>query len=87
MTSKKKTSDFDFDQKSIKKALIALDYDPTAKKIAEQGFGLAKTMGAEVVLLHVISDPVYYTQGNILPSWDLKDIWIWGQCNCKVLMD
>jgi len=43
------------------KVLIALDYDPTAQKVAETGFSLAKTMGAEVTLLHVISNPVYYS--------------------------
>ena len=51
----------------MKKVLIALDYDPTAQKIAEQGFKLAKAMGAEVVLLHVISDPVYYTSREYSP--------------------
>jgi len=44
----------------IKKILIALDYNPTAKKVAEVGFSLAKAMEAEVILLHVISDPVNY---------------------------
>jgi nucleotide-binding universal stress UspA family protein len=51
----------------MKKVLIAMDYDPTAQKIAEQGFKLAKAMGAEVVLLHVISDPVYYTSREYSP--------------------
>lgn len=44
----------------MKKVLIALDYDSTAQKVAEVGFSLAKTMKAEVTLLHVMSDPVYY---------------------------
>lgn len=44
----------------MKKILIALDYDPTAQKIAETGYSFAKSMGAEVFLLHVVSDPVYY---------------------------
>ena len=44
----------------LKKVLIALDYDPTAQIVAESGFALAKTMDAEVILLHVISDPLYY---------------------------
>ena len=48
----------------MKKVLIALDYDPTAKKVAEVGFEFAKTMGAEIVLMHVISDPVYYSSVN-----------------------
>ena len=44
----------------MKKVLIALDYDPTAQKVAELGFSLAKTMNAEAILLHVISDLNYY---------------------------
>jgi nucleotide-binding universal stress UspA family protein len=51
----------------MKKVLIALDYDPTAKKVAEVGYEFAKTMGAEVVLLHVISDPVYYSSTDYSP--------------------
>lgn len=45
----------------MKKVLIALDYDPTSQKVAEIGFSLAKTMDAELILMHVISDPMYYT--------------------------
>lgn len=48
----------------IKKVLIALDYDPTAQKVAEVGFSLAQTMGAEVTLLHVISDTAYYSSAD-----------------------
>lgn len=51
----------------MKKVLIALDYDPTAKKVAEVGFEFAKTMGAEVILMHVISDPVYYSSTDYSP--------------------
>lgn len=51
----------------MKKVLITLDYDPTAQKIAEEGYALAKAMGAEVILLHVISDPVYYADTNYDP--------------------
>ena len=51
----------------MKKVLIALDYDPTAKKVAEVGYEFAKTMGAEVVLIHVISDPVYYSSTDYSP--------------------
>jgi len=51
----------------MKKVLIALDYDPTARKVAEVGFEFAKTMGAEVVLLHIISDPVYYSSTDYSP--------------------
>jgi nucleotide-binding universal stress UspA family protein len=45
----------------IKNVLIALDYDPTAQKVADAGYSLAKALGAQVVLMHVISDPVYYS--------------------------
>jgi len=45
----------------LKKVLIALDYDPTAQKVAEEGYSLAKSMGAEVTLLHIIADPIYYS--------------------------
>jgi nucleotide-binding universal stress UspA family protein len=44
----------------MKKVLIALDYDPTAQKVAETGYALAKSMGAEVLLLHVVADPLHY---------------------------
>ena len=51
----------------MKKVLIALDYNPTAQKIAETGFGLAKAMNARTILLHVISDPTYYSSLNYSP--------------------
>lgn len=51
----------------MKKVLIALDYDPTAQKIAEAGNSLARSMGAEIWLLHVISDPVYYASRDYSP--------------------
>lgn len=44
-----------------KKVLIALDYNPTAQKVAEVGFSMAKAMKAEIILLHVISNPAYYS--------------------------
>jgi nucleotide-binding universal stress UspA family protein len=43
-----------------KKVLIALDYDQSAQKVAEAGYALAKSMGAETILLHVIADMLYY---------------------------
>ena len=45
----------------MKKILIALDYGPTAQKVAEDGYALAKAMTANVVLLHVVADAVYYS--------------------------
>ena len=49
------------------KVLIALDYDPTAQKVAETGYSFANAMGAEIILLHVISDPVYYASPEYSP--------------------
>jgi len=51
----------------LKKILITLDYDPTAKKVAEVGFALAKSIKAEVVLLHIITEPVYYHSPDYSP--------------------
>ncbi len=51
----------------MKKVLIALDYDPTAQKVAEVGFEISKAMNAEVILLHVIKDPVYYSNQEYSP--------------------
>jgi len=48
-----------------KKVLIALDYDATSKKVADEGYSLAQSMNAETILLHVISElPVYYSDSN-----------------------
>ncbi|SDB88036.1 universal stress protein [Williamwhitmania taraxaci] len=44
----------------MKNVLIALDYDPTAKIVADKGGFLSKTMNAKITLLHVISKPVLY---------------------------
>jgi nucleotide-binding universal stress UspA family protein len=45
----------------MKKVLLALDYDPTAQKVAETGFALAKAMSAQLILLHVVAAPLYYS--------------------------
>ncbi len=44
----------------MKKVLIAIDYDQTAQKVARVGFSMARDMNAEVILLHVVSNPVLY---------------------------
>lgn len=51
----------------MKSVLIALDYDPTAPKIAEIGYGLAQAMNARTILLHIISDAVYYSSRKFSP--------------------
>ena len=53
--------------KTMKKVLIALDYGPTAQKVAEVGFTLAKSMEAKVTLLHVILEPVNYSSPEFPP--------------------
>lgn len=55
------------------KVLIALDYDPSAQKVAAAGFILAKAMNAEVTLLHVMSDPVYFSSVENSPITGLTD--------------
>lgn len=57
----------------MKKVLIALDYDPTAQKVAEKGYAIAKSMGAEVTLLHVISDAHYYSTVGVNPILGFTD--------------
>ena len=64
---------------NMKRVLIALDYDPTAQKVAEMGYTLAKTLGAEVTLLHVIADATYYSSLEYSPitgfmGFDASDI-------------
>jgi nucleotide-binding universal stress UspA family protein len=51
----------------MKKILIALDYNPSAQKIAETGYALATAMQAEVVLLHVLEDTSYYSAYEYSP--------------------
>lgn len=51
----------------MKKVLIALDYDPTAQRVAEIGFSMAKAMKAEIILLHVIADQAFYSSLEYSP--------------------
>jgi nucleotide-binding universal stress UspA family protein len=51
----------------MKKILIAIDYNPTARNIAETGYSLAKSMNAEVTLLHVVADYTYYSSLDYSP--------------------
>lgn len=57
----------------MKKVMIALDYDPTSQKVAETGFMMARSMHAEVTLLHVISEPTYYATAEYSPIMGLND--------------
>lgn len=51
----------------MKKILIAIDYNPTAQNIAQTGYSLAKSMNAEVTLLHVVADYTYYSSLDYSP--------------------
>lgn len=55
----------------IKNMLIALDYNPSAQKVAEEGYALAKAMGAKVTLLHVVADATYYSSVQYSPIMGL----------------
>jgi len=57
----------------MKKVLIALDYDPSSLKVAEEGYTIAKAMGAEIILLHVIEEPVYYSSSEYSPIMGFND--------------
>lgn len=47
----------------MKKILIAIDYNPSAEKVAEAGYAIAKAMQAAITLIHVITEPAYYAIG------------------------
>ncbi len=51
----------------MKKVLIALDFEPSAEKIAETGNTIALALNAEIVLLHVIAEPTYYSSPGYSP--------------------
>tara|TARA_R100000935_G_scaffold38012_2_gene59305 strand:- start:957 stop:1412 length:456 start_codon:yes stop_codon:yes gene_type:complete len=44
----------------MKKVLICIDYNPTSEMVADMGYQLAKSLDAEVCLLHVIAEVQYY---------------------------
>ncbi len=44
----------------MKKVLIAIDYNPISEKVAEVGHKLARTLGAEICLIHVTTTVSYY---------------------------
>lgn len=48
----------------MKNVLIALDYNPSAQQVAEEGYAMAKALGSEVTFVHVKADTKYYRSGN-----------------------
>jgi nucleotide-binding universal stress UspA family protein len=60
---------------NMKRILIALDYDPTAQKVAEAGFAMAKAMGAEVTLLHVMVNQMMYASAYAdMGAWQIETL-------------
>ena len=53
-----------YQPEKMKKVLIALDFDQSAQSVAEKGFSWAKTMKAQITLLHVLADPQDYLLTN-----------------------
>jgi nucleotide-binding universal stress UspA family protein len=45
----------------MNRILIALDYAPAAREVAEKSFKIAKAMNAEIYLMHVVEDIIYYS--------------------------
>jgi len=59
----------------IKKVLIAMDYDETSRKVAEEGFAMARAMHAETILLHVVSEePFYYSSYAYMVEFQVEII-------------
>lgn len=43
-----------------KNILIALDYHPSAEKVAKEGYEFAKGMNANIIIVHVYAEPAFY---------------------------
>ncbi|MFZ4106271.1 universal stress protein [Flavobacterium sp.] len=56
-----------------KKVLIALDYNTNATEIADIAYSFAKSMNAEITLIHVIENETYYTSFITSPITGLFD--------------
>jgi nucleotide-binding universal stress UspA family protein len=67
MSTEKTQPDTKFELIPMKKVLIALDYDPSAKKVAEKGYTIAKSMNAEIILFHVTAEFGYYSTTEYSP--------------------
>ena len=40
---------------------MAIDYNPCAQKVAEMGYEYARSMNAEICIVHAIADIAYYS--------------------------
>jgi nucleotide-binding universal stress UspA family protein len=69
--------------------LIALNYNPAAEKIAEHGYEMARNMGARITLLHVLSEPSFYSAAEYSPTMGFTgymDMSTWVQENNEQLI-
>lgn len=57
----------------MKNILIAIDDNPSAEKVAETGYTLARAMGAEATLVHVITEtsPYYLKYPHVFDDDDI----------------
>jgi len=67
---------------NFKNIIIALDFDSSALKVAENGFDLASQLNANVILLHVISDSVFYSDSGRSTNTGFRAMGLW-----KILED
>ncbi len=51
----------------MRKILVALDYDNSAREVAETGHQLAKSLRAETALLHVVPEARYFSSLKYSP--------------------
>jgi nucleotide-binding universal stress UspA family protein len=51
----------------MKNILVAIDYSSTAETVAKAGYELGKALKAQTILLHVVSDPTYYSSLKYSP--------------------
>ncbi len=56
-----------------KKVLIAIDYNTNATKIVDIAYSFAKAMKAEITLIHVVENEVYYTSFITSPITGIVD--------------
>lgn len=54
-------------EKAQPHTLIALNYSPSAQKIAEIGYEMSRNMGARITLIHVLSEPSFYSSAEYSP--------------------
>lgn len=56
---------------SFRKILIAVDAEPIAAHAADVGAALARALGAEVALIHIVESPMGYAEASGVPAGEL----------------